>query len=74
MALVKFDSVSLAFGHVALLDHVDFQIDPKERVCLVGRNGTGKSTLMQIIRGAVSPDDGEVWKEQGLRLAYLAQA
>lgn len=73
MALVKFDSVSLAYGHVALLDHVDFQIDPRERVCLVGRNGTGKSTLMQIIRGAVTPDDGEVWKQQGLRIAYLAQ-
>ena len=73
MALVKFDSVSLAYGHVALLDRVDFQIDPNERVCLVGRNGTGKSTLMQVIRGVVSPDDGEVWKQQGLRIAYLAQ-
>jgi len=73
MALVKFESVSLAFGHVALLDHVDFQIDPNERVCLVGRNGTGKSTLMQVLRGTVKPDDGEVWLQKGLRIAWLAQ-
>jgi ATP-binding cassette subfamily F protein uup len=73
MALVKFDSVSLAYGHVALLDHVDFQIEPGERICLVGRNGTGKSTLMQVLRGVVPPDDGEVWRQQGLRIAYLAQ-
>ena len=73
MALVKFNNVSLAYGHVALLDHLDFQIEPNERVCLVGRNGTGKSTLMQVLRGAVLPDDGEIWKQQGLRIAYLAQ-
>jgi ATP-binding cassette subfamily F protein uup len=73
MALIKFDNVSLAFGHVALLDKVDFQIDPGERVCLVGRNGTGKSTLMQILRGAVVPDDGSVWRQQNVRIAWLAQ-
>lgn len=73
MALVKFDSVSLAYGHVALLDHVDFQIESGERVCLVGRNGTGKSTLIQVLRGVVRPDDGEVWQQQDLRIAYLAQ-
>jgi len=73
MALVKFDSVSLAYGHVALLDHVDFQIEAGERVCLVGRNGTGKSTLIQVLRGVVRPDDGEVWQQQDLRIAYLAQ-
>jgi ATP-binding cassette subfamily F protein uup len=73
MALIKFDNVSLAFGHVALLDKVDFQIDPGERVCLVGRNGTGKSTLMQILRGVVVPDDGSVWRQQNVRIAWLAQ-
>ena len=73
MALVKFDHVSLAFGHVALLDKVDFQIDPGERVCLVGRNGTGKSTLMQILRGTVVPDDGSVWLQKNIRIACLAQ-
>ncbi len=73
MALIKFDDVSLAFGHVALLDKVALQIDPGERVCLVGRNGTGKSTLMQVLRGAVSPDDGSVWRQQNIRIAWLAQ-
>jgi len=73
MALVKFDNVSLAFGHVPLLDKVQFQIDANERVCLVGRNGTGKSTLMQVLRGTVQPDDGSVWVKDNLRIAYLAQ-
>jgi ATP-binding cassette subfamily F protein uup len=73
MALVKFDKVSLAYGHVALLDKVDLQIEANERVCLVGRNGTGKSTLMQILRGAVTPDDGQIWLRDGLRIAHLAQ-
>jgi len=73
MALIKFDDVSLAFGHVALLDKVTLQIDPGERVCLLGRNGTGKSTLMQVLRGAVSPDDGSVWRQQNVRIAWLAQ-
>jgi len=73
MALIKFDDVSLAFGHVALLDKVSLQIEPGERVCLVGRNGSGKSTLMQILRGAVTPDDGSVWRQKNLRIAYLAQ-
>ena len=49
------------------------QIDPGERVCLVGRNGTGKSTLMHVMRGAIVPDDGNVWRKSGLRVAYLAQ-
>ncbi len=73
MALIKFDDVSLAFGHVALLDKVSLQIDPGERICLLGRNGTGKSTLMQILRGAVTPDDGSVWRQQNVRIAWLAQ-
>ncbi|WP_455216843.1 ATP-binding cassette domain-containing protein, partial [Kaarinaea lacus] len=73
MALVKFNNVSLAYGHVPLLEQVDFQVDANERVCLVGRNGTGKSTLLQVLMGNVQPDDGEVWKQQGLRVAYLAQ-
>jgi len=73
MALVKFNNVSLAYGHVALLDQVDFQVDAGERVCLVGRNGTGKSTLMQVMLGNVQPDDGEIWRQQNLSMAYLAQ-
>ena len=73
MSLIRFEKVSLAFGHWPLLDNVEFQIDPGERVCLVGRNGTGKSTLMHVMRGAIAPDDGNVWRKSGLRVAYLAQ-
>ncbi len=73
MSLIRLERVSLAFGHWPLLDHVDLVIEPGERVCLVGRNGTGKSTLMHVLRGAVMPDDGSVWRKSGLRVAYLAQ-
>ncbi len=73
MSLIRFEKVSLAFGHHPLLDHVEFQIEPGERVCLVGRNGTGKSTLMHVMRGAIAADEGNVWRKPGLRVAYLAQ-
>jgi len=56
MTLLRLDNVSLAYGHLPLLAHVDFQIEAGERVCLVGRNGTGKSTLLRAITGAVLPD------------------
>lgn len=71
--LLKLENLSLAYGHVALLDGIELQIEANERVCLVGRNGTGKSTLMQIIRGAVTADDGQVWRRPDMRIAYLAQ-
>ncbi|MDO9371713.1 MAG: ATP-binding cassette domain-containing protein [Gammaproteobacteria bacterium] len=73
MPLISLDKVSTAFGHHALLDHTDLIIEPGERVCLVGRNGTGKSTLMQIIAGTILPDDGVVWRQPGLRIGRLAQ-
>ncbi|HEY3380679.1 MAG TPA: ATP-binding cassette domain-containing protein [Vicinamibacterales bacterium] len=73
MALVVLDQVSIAFGHLPLLDHVDLQIDAGERVCLIGRNGTGKSTLLQIVAGEVLPDGGTAWKQAGLRTARLEQ-
>ncbi|MBI4528872.1 MAG: ATP-binding cassette domain-containing protein [Deltaproteobacteria bacterium] len=73
MSLVRLDNVSLAYGHLPLLVHVDFQIEPGERVCLVGRNGTGKSTLLRVITGAALPDDGEVWRQETLRIGHLEQ-
>jgi ATP-binding cassette subfamily F protein uup len=73
MSLIQLDNVSLAYGHVPLLDHAQLQIEPGERICLVGRNGAGKSTLMHVLRGAVTPDDGSVWRQAGLRMAYLSQ-
>jgi ATP-binding cassette subfamily F protein uup len=73
MILLRLDNVSLAYGHLPLLAHADFQIEAGERVCLVGRNGTGKSTLLRVITGAAVPDEGEVWRREGLRVGHLDQ-
>jgi ATP-binding cassette subfamily F protein uup len=73
MPLVALDRVSLAYGHLPLLDNVGVQIEPGERVSVIGRNGTGKSTLLQIIAGELAPDAGTVWTSPGLRVARLVQ-
>jgi ATP-binding cassette subfamily F protein uup len=73
MTLLTFTNVSLAYGHHPLLAHVNFQVAAGERVCLVGRNGTGKSTLFRVITGAAQPDDGEIWRKDTLRVAHLEQ-
>ena len=73
MPLVTLDRVSLAFGHLPLLDAVALNVEPRERVCVLGRNGTGKSTLLRIISGEQAPDSGSVWREPGLRIARLDQ-
>jgi ABC transport system ATP-binding/permease protein len=71
--LMTLDNVSLAFGLDALLDHVKLQINKGERVCLIGRNGAGKSSLLKIIAGTLMPDSGTVWRKPNLRVATLAQ-
>lgn len=73
MALISIREVSLAYGGPSLLDHVDFQIERGERVCLLGRNGAGKSTLLKLIYGDLNPDTGEIARQQGLRIALLPQ-
>jgi len=73
MPLLTLQQVSLAFGHVPLLDHVDLLIEPGDKIALIGRNGTGKSSLLRILSGEQRPDDGEVWRKPDLRLAYVAQ-
>ncbi|HRP76640.1 MAG TPA: ATP-binding cassette domain-containing protein [Rhodocyclaceae bacterium] len=73
MPLLTVDNACLAFGHVDLLDHVSFQVDPGERVALIGRNGSGKSSLLRALAGQATLDDGEVWRESGLRVAYVPQ-
>ncbi len=73
MSLLSLRSLTLSYGHPPLLDGVDLEIEPSERVCLIGRNGTGKSTLLKIIDGEIQPDAGAVWRTDGLRLARLAQ-
>ena len=73
MPLIRLDNISLAYGDQPLLADVDFQVDAGERVCLVGRNGTGKTTLFRVITGAAAPDDGEIWRMETLRVAHLEQ-
>ena len=73
MPLLRLDKLSLAFGHRALLDQVDLELRRGERVCLVGRNGEGKSSLLRLIAGEISPDDGERWVRPTVRIAHLAQ-
>ena len=73
MPLVVLDHVSIAFGHVPLLDAASLQIEAGERVCVIGRNGTGKSTLLQIVSGGLAQDAGSVWRQPGLRIGRLAQ-
>jgi ABC transport system ATP-binding/permease protein len=73
MALLQLQAVSLAFGGPPVLNNIDFQIEPGERVCLVGRNGEGKSSLMKLLSGEIPPDHGRINRQQGLRVARLPQ-
>ena len=73
MPLVTLDQVSMAYGHLPLLHQASLRIESRERVCVIGRNGTGKSTLLQIVGGDLAPQSGDVWHEPGLRIGRLAQ-
>jgi ATP-binding cassette subfamily F protein uup len=73
MSLVTLDRVSIAYGHLPLLNEASLRIESRERVCVIGRNGTGKSTLLQIVSGDVAPQEGDVRREPGLRVGRLAQ-
>jgi ATP-binding cassette subfamily F protein uup len=73
MPLVTLDKVTMAYGHLPLLHEASLRIESRERVCVIGRNGTGKSTLLQIVGGALAPQSGTVWHESGLRIGRLAQ-
>lgn len=71
--LITLDNVSLAFGLDVLLDQVKLTVNAGERVCLIGRNGAGKSSLLKVIEGVLKPDAGEVRYKSNLRLARLDQ-
>lgn len=73
MALIHLKDIHLAFGVAPVLDGIDFSIDAGERVCLIGRNGEGKSTLFKLINGSLQPDSGEIIKNSSMRVAMLEQ-
>ncbi|MCM5681666.1 ATP-binding cassette domain-containing protein [Schlegelella sp. S2-27] len=73
MALITLTNAHLAYGHVALLDGAGFSLEAGERVGLIGRNGTGKSSLLKILAGLERPDDGLLQLQQSLRIAYVPQ-
>jgi ATP-binding cassette subfamily F protein uup len=73
MALIGMRDVCIGFGGSLLLDHVGFHIERGERVCLLGRNGTGKSTLMRLLHGDLVPDEGDISYMQGVRVSFLSQ-
>ncbi|EFF83680.1 MULTISPECIES: ATP-binding cassette domain-containing protein [Acinetobacter] len=73
MAYITLRDVHLAFGGPALLDGANFNLERGERVCLIGRNGEGKSTLLKLIEGSLLPDGGEVSIQNGLTVSMLAQ-
>ena len=73
MSLIQLQNVDFSIGGPLLLEHVDLSIERNERVCIVGRNGEGKSTLMKLIAGELHADDGEVRVQNGVVIARMAQ-
>jgi len=73
MSLVRFDEVSLEFGDKPLLESTSFSLEPNERVCLIGRNGAGKTSLLKLITGVNEPDSGEIVFSSHLRISTLEQ-
>jgi ATP-binding cassette subfamily F protein uup len=73
MSLLRFDEVSVEFGDLKILSGAEFSIDAGERVCLIGRNGAGKSTTLRLITGELEPDRGEIVRAEGLVVSQLAQ-
>ena len=73
MALLSLKNVSLSYGGKPLLDDVEFHIERGDRICLLGVNGTGKSTMLRVLSGDSKPDEGEIIRSSGIRVARLPQ-
>ena len=73
MTLLRLEQLQLAYGTHVLLDGADLVLEKGERLALVGRNGTGKSTLLRLVAGEILPDGGSIWRAPGLKIGVLAQ-
>jgi ATP-binding cassette subfamily F protein uup len=71
--LLTLDQISLAYGYLPLFENASLRIDAGERIALIGRNGSGKSSLLKVVEGGLAPDAGSVWRAPGLRVSRLAQ-
>jgi ABC transport system ATP-binding/permease protein len=72
-SLIRFDEVGLAYGDQVILHHASFNLEAGERVCLIGRNGAGKSSTLKLLTGAIDPDEGDIDRPTGLRIGVLDQ-
>jgi ATP-binding cassette subfamily F protein uup len=73
MALLGMQDVTIAFGGPPVLDWAGFSMERGERVCLLGRNGAGKTTVMKLLEGTIAPDSGEIVRQTGITIARLEQ-
>ena len=73
MSLLRFDGIGLEFGEQVILRDADFSIEPGERICLIGRNGAGKSTTLKLIMGTLEADRGEITARSDLIVSQLEQ-
>lgn len=74
MSIIRLENVSLAYGLKPLLDHVDLSIEAADRLCLLGRNGEGKSSLMSLLTGEAEPDSGAIIIEKSIKVGFLPQS
>src|SRR6476469_8124838 len=73
MALLAMQNVNVAFGGPRILDGASLAIEKGERICLLGRNGAGKSTIMKLLDGTILPDSGEIVRQAGVTVTRLEQ-
>ncbi len=72
MTLLRLEQLQLAYGTQVLLNRADLTVEKGERLALVGRNGTGKSTLLKLVAGDIHADDGSIWRAPGLKIGVLS--